>query len=154
VSGNTYTATMSFPQFSEEGVWRDWLVSLCDKTGNCVDLDTYDLLHRGINAAVGVGVVQTAYSRTVGLRLRRRAAIGWVDSSTASSCWWYVPVMLQRRSVSGWKKIGQTVADFNGNFRFRTRGIPGRYKATAITFGVGTPTVTTCSAASKVARKR
>lgn len=146
-SGDTYTASLTFVQYAEDGVWRDWAVSLCDKAGNCADLDTYDLMHGGINIAVGVGSFQSSYARTVSLRLGRRVATGYVDASTPSACFWYVPVLVARRTTSGWKKIGIKLANYDGYFKIRTQGLPGKYRATAIGLGLGNPTVTTCSSA-------
>jgi hypothetical protein len=44
--------------------------------------------------------------------------------------------------------MGTTLSDFNGDFRIRTRGKPGRYRATAVSFSPGTPPVTRCSTAT------
>jgi hypothetical protein len=151
VSGDTYTLSGTIPQYAEEGIWKDWSIQLTDRAGNMMVLGEADLLVRGINAAIGVGTIESAYSRTISLKLTRRRASGYVHSDVASTCFWYVPVVVERKTSSGWKKVRLTLADYQGHYSFRIRKV-GRYRATATQFDLGTPTVTTCSKAS--VRKR
>lgn len=150
-SGDTYTFSATILQFAEEGIWRDWSIQLTDKAGNMVVLDEADLLILGVNAAVGVGTIESSFSRTITLRLTRRRASGYVRSDLASTCFWFVPVNVQRKTSSGWKKVRSTLADYQGYYSVRIRKA-GRYRAIATTFGLGTPLITTCAAAT--ARRR
>jgi hypothetical protein len=151
VSGDTYTLSGTIPQYAEEGIWKDWSIQLTDKAGNMVVLDEADLLALGINAAVGVGSFDATYARTISLFLSRRRASGFVDSDTQSTCFWYVPVTVERKTASGWRTVRSTIADHLGFYSVRIRKF-GRYRATATAFDLGTPTITTCERAA--ARKR
>lgn len=147
VSGDTYSDTATFPQYAEEGVWKDWSIYLSDKAGNYTFIHEDDLISAGINQAVGVDPFNASYSRTVSLKLTSTKAAGTVHSDVESSCFWFVPVILERKTQSGWKKVGSTLSLYNGFYRIRVHK-PGRYRVTATEFGIGTPTVTTCSKAS------
>jgi hypothetical protein len=150
-SGNTYTATMTIPQYGEQGVWRDWDVYLQDEAGNFTRVSEAQMLASGINAAVGVGTVNLSYPRTISLSLTRHRASGNVRSDTPSTCYWFVPVSVQRKTDSGWKKVRSTLADYQGHFSVKIRKT-GRYRAVADSFGLGTPPITTCQTAT--AKKR
>jgi hypothetical protein len=151
VSGDSYTATVTLKQYAEEGIWKDWHVWLFDKAGNYVVLDEYDLLRLGTNVAVGVGTFDASYPRTISLRLSRTKASGYVQSDVPSTCFWFIPVLLERRTSSGWKKAGSTLSLYDGYYRVRINK-PGKYRATATEFGIGSPTLTTCSKVSAVGR--
>jgi len=151
VSGDTYASTMTVPQYAEQGIWRDWVVYLTDEVGNYVWLYEDDLISAGVNEAVGVDPFDTSYARTITLRLSRTRASGYVAAELESACFWYVPVVLERKTTSGWKRVGSTLSLYDGYYRV---GISkaGRYRATATEFGTGTPSLTTCLTAA-VARR-
>jgi hypothetical protein len=153
VSGDTYTATIFWSQYSggQGGIFRDWLIYLVDNAGNDTYIDVRDLYYKGINLAVGVNAFDQSYPRIVSLRLTRRRASGYVDASDASNCWWFVPVKLERKTRSGWRKVGSTLSGWSGGFSFHITKT-GKYRATATEYGLGTPTVTTCLARSDTAR--
>ena len=69
------------------------------KAGSMIVLDEADLLVGGINAAIGVGTIESAYTRTISLALTRRRASGYVDADLASTCFWYVPVVVERKAA-------------------------------------------------------
>lgn len=149
VSGDTYTATATIAQFAERGIWRNWGLFLDDRAGNEVFLDETDLLALGMNVAVGVGTFEAVYARTILLKLGNRSARIQVGAAAESTCSSRVPILLQLKTKSGWKKVGSALTSNSGR-----RSIPihkaGKYRATATEFGLGTPTVTTCSKASVV----
>jgi hypothetical protein len=149
VSGDTFSANVSIAMFAEAGIWRDWYIYLYDNVGNSVEYDEYDLISRNINVAVGVGSYSSSYHRTISLKLRRTQASGTVDTNLASACFWYVPVLLERKTKSGWRHVAETLSDFNGKFRIAIHK-RGTYRATATPFAIGTPTLTMCSRASVV----
>lgn len=151
VSGDSYTAEAMFPQFAEEGIWKDWSIQLTDRAGNLVVLGEFDLLSQGINAAVGVGSLEESYARSVSLRVRRTRASGRVSAPLESTCFWFVPVTLQRRTASGWRQVGTMLSSYQGGFSFHIRR-EGKYRAIATSFGIGTPNLTTCTQASQTAR--
>lgn len=153
VSGDTYTETLTFPRYSEQGIWKDWSLFLADEVGNTVWLDAYNVYLAGINQAVGVDPFETSYARRVSLNIGKTKATGSVSADVASSCYWFVPVLLQRKTKSGWKNAGRALADYNGYYRIPIR-MMGRYRATATTFGIGTPAITTCSKASVVRTRK
>jgi hypothetical protein len=151
VSGDTYTQTLSFPQYAEEGIWKDWSFFLADEAGNWVYVYDNNLMAAGINQAVGVDPFDPSYSRTISLKLSKTTATGYVDADLASSCFWFVPVLLERKTSSGWKRAGSTLSLYDGYYKFRIKKA-GKYRATATEFGLGTPTLTTCSKASATHR--
>lgn len=150
VSGDTYTATIPIPQFSEDGVWRDWEIYLEDNVGNLSVVNEYELLVAGINVAFGVSPVEDSAGRTMAFRVGRTRVSGHLDSSIASACFWYVPIKIERRTRSGWRQVGSGYTSFHGGFsRHITK--EGKYRATASEFAIGTPTLTTCARVSKTA---
>lgn len=151
VSGDTYSDTATFAQYAEQGVWKDWSLYLSDKAGNFVRLDEYDLISAGVNQAVGVDPFDSSYTRTVSIKLRATSASGYVDAATESSCSWFVPVLLERKTSSGWKRAGATLSLYDGYYKLRIKKT-GKYRASATEFGLGTPTLTTCSKASATHR--
>lgn len=83
--------------------------------------------------------------------MRGTRASGVVEADPASTCSWWVPVSLQRKTKSGWKKVGVTLADYQGHFDFYiNQPRKGMYRAIATPFGIGTPSLTTCNRASIV----
>jgi hypothetical protein len=148
-AGDTYTQTLTVPQYAEEGIWRDWSIYLQDEAGNWTRVYEDAMLLSGINAAVGVTSYDTSYSRTITLNLSSRRASGNVHATLASTCFWFVPVSVEKRTASGWKKVRSTLAAYDGHYSVRIR-TPGKYRATATEFAIGTPTITTCSKASAV----
>lgn len=149
VSGDTYTATITFPQYSGGvgSIFRDWEVLLVDNAGNQTFLSVRDLYNQGFNLAFGVNAYATTYARTVHLKVTKSRASGYVNAASASNCWWYVPVILERKTASGWKHSGSVLSGWNGQFSFHITKV-SKYRATAPSFGLGTPTVTTCLKAS------
>ncbi len=151
VSGDSYTASVTIQQYAEDGVWKDWSLWLYDKTGNYVVWDEWGLVGHGMNIAVGVGTVEASYARTMTLNLSRTKAYGYLDADLESGCFWYVPVVVERKTSTGWKQVRQTLSLYDGYYSVRIRK-EGRYRATATEFGLGTPAVTTCLASSARAR--
>lgn len=151
VSGDTYSATIGIPQFSESGIWRDWYFYLEDQVGNLAVVDEFELLMAGINVAFGVAPVEDSAGRTMSFRAGRRRVSGHLDSSLASTCFWYAPITIERRTRLGWKQIGEGLTSFHGDFSLRIRK-PGKFRAIASEFAIGTPTLTTCARVSKTAR--
>lgn len=149
VSGDTYAATITFPQDSDSYIFRDWLVYLIDNVGNKSWIDGRDLLDLSINVAVGVNAVAPAYSRGIYLAFHNSRAIGSIAAAAESGCWWDVPVILQRKTSSGRKEVGEGYANYFGAFRFPVHK-KGKYRVTATEIGLGTPAVTTCLKASKI----
>jgi hypothetical protein len=150
VSGDTYSATIGIPQFSESGIWRDWYFYLEDNVGNLAVVDEFELLVAGISVAFGVAPVEDSAGRTMSFRAGRTRVSGHLDSSLASTCFWYAPITIERRTRSGWKQVGEGLTSFQGGFSLRIRQ-PGKFRATAPEFAIGTPTVTTCTRVSKTA---
>lgn len=150
-SGDTYTTTLVIPQYAENGIWRDWYFFLEDNATNQVVVDEYDLLLQGINVALGVGNFDDAYARTLSLRVGRTRASGHLNAQLESTCFWFVPVILQRRTAAGWREVGTALSSYQGDFSFRIRR-EGKYRAIAPSFGLGTPALTTCSQVSRTAR--
>jgi hypothetical protein len=111
--GDSYTAVVTIPAFSEVGVWKDWNIGLYDNYENEGFVGYDDLLARGMNLAVGVGTFATSYPRSVSLKVRGTQASGLVESDPASTCFWWVPVSLQHKRKSGWTKVGTTLAGYN-----------------------------------------
>lgn len=148
VSGDTYTTTIVIPQFSESGVWRDWYFYLEDNTSNLAVVDEYELLVAGINVAVGVDPIEDSYGRTMSLHVGRTKVSGYLDSSLASTCFWYVPITIERRTKLGWKQVGGSLTSYQGGFSLHIRK-SGKFRATASEFAIGTPTITTCARVSK-----
>ena len=147
VSGDTYAATIPIAQYAEQGIWRDWIIELVDNAGNYAVLNEYDLMTRDISMAVGVGSLDAAYARVITLRLTNKKAYGDLTAELESSCFWFVPVLLERKTSSGWKRAGSTLTSYDGTYKIRI-GKDGRYRATAAEIGLGTPTLTTCSRAA------
>ncbi len=150
VSGDTYSATIVIPQFAESGVWRDWEFYLEDNVSNLTIVDEYELLQAGINVAVGVDPFDATAGRTMSLRVGRTRVSGHLDSSLDSTCFWYVPITIERRTTSGWRQVGSGLTSFTGGFSLHT-GRSGKYRATAPEFAIGTPTIMTCARVSKTA---
>jgi hypothetical protein len=147
ISGDTYSATITIPRYSEAGIWRDWYFELWDNAANSTVFDGYELLQQGINIAFGVQDFADSYSRNISLKLSRTRAAGYVNATLASACFWYIPVTLERKTASGWRKIGTQLSSFMGHYSFHIRKA-GKYRTTAEEFPLGTPTVTTCLKAS------
>lgn len=151
VSGDTWVTTLTIPQFAENGIWRDWRFFLEDSATNLAVVDEYDLLRAGMNVAFGVGSYESSYARSISLRLGRSTASGRVSAALESTCFWFVPVRLQRRTAAGWRQVGTTLSSYRGAFSFKIKR-EGRYRATATSFGIGTPSLTTCANAVRTAR--
>lgn len=147
-SSNTYRATLTFAPNSEEGVWMSWAVYLADNAGNELYLEEGELLDRGINVAVGVGSFATSQSRTIGLQINTIRALGKVLGDAGTTCEAWVPVLLERKAPSGWQRVWQTHTRQGGGFSIKRDFKPGKYRATALELGVGTPTLTTCERVS------
>lgn len=150
VSGDTYSTTIVIPQFAESGVWRDWYFYLEDNVSNLAVVDEYELLVAGINVAVGVDPFEDSSGRTMSLRVGKTRVSAYLDSSLTSTCFWYVPIKIERRTRSGWKQVGAGLTSFQGGFSLHVRK-SGKFRATAAEFAIGTPTVTTCTRVSKTA---
>lgn len=150
VSGDTYSATIPIPQSSEIGVWRDWHIRLKDDAGNLTVVDEHELLVAGINVAFGVGPVEDSVGRTISFKVGKASASVHLDSSVASTCFRYVPIKIERKTRSGWKKVGSGYTSFQGGFSRHVRK-KGKYRAVASEFAIGTPGVTTCARVSKTA---
>jgi hypothetical protein len=154
VSGNTYTATFTIAQFAEQGVWARWTIYIIDRVGNDVVIDEKQLLVKGINVAVGVGNYASTYDRSLTFRLSPRSAphsvFGSFTKDEESPCSLDVPLIVQRKTRSGWKQVGKMYSS-DGRFRLRwEKDTPGKYRVIAPTFGIGTPTLTTCLKTSAV----
>ena len=150
VSGDTYSTAIPIPRFSEIGVWRDWHIRLKDAVGNLTVVDEYELLVAGINVAFGVGPVEDSAGRTMSFKVGKTTASVHLDSSVASTCFWYVPIKIERKTTSGWKKVGSGYTSFQGAFSRHIKKA-GKYRASASEFAIGTPTITTCARVSKTA---
>ena len=150
VSGDTYTTTLVIPQFAESGIWRDWYFYLEDNVSNLAVVDEYELLVAGINVAVGVDPFEDSSGRTMSFRVGRTRVSGHLDSSLASTCFWYVPVTIERRTKSGWRRVGASLTSFTGRFSLHISK-SGKYRATAPEFAIGTPTLATCARVAKTA---
>jgi hypothetical protein len=148
VSGDTYSATIPIPQFSEIGVWRDWHIHLEDDAGSLSNVDEYELLVAGINVAFGVGPVEDSAGRTMSFKVGKTKASVHLDSSVASTCFWYVPIKIERKTRLGWKKVGSGYTSFRGGFSRHIKN-GAKYRATASEFAIGTSRVTTCARVSK-----
>jgi hypothetical protein len=147
VGGDTYIASLTIPAYSEEGIWKDWGIWLIDNYDNELLLEYDDLLDRGLDLAVGVGGFSATYPRSLSLKVTNSRAFGEVDAALESTCFWWVPVSLQRKTPSGWKKVGSTLAEYDGDFSFFITK-KGTYRAIAPAVGIGTAVLTTCLKAS------
>lgn len=152
---DSYMAVLTIPAFSEAGIWKDWNIWLIDNYDNEVLLEYDDLLARGLNLAVAVGSYDTSYPRSVSLKVRGTRASGVVESDPASTCSWFVPVSLQRKTKTGWRKVDTTLSHYQGDFSFyinQPKKVP--YRAIAAEFGIGTPSLTTCEKASIIRQSK
>lgn len=147
-SSNTYTSTLTFAPHSEEGVWISWAIYLVDNAGNELYLEEGELLARGINVAVGVGGFAPSYSRTIGFQINTIRALGKVRGDAGATCEGWVPVLLERQTSSGWQRVWRTYTRENGGFSIKRDFKPGKYRATALELGIGSPTMTTCKRVS------
>lgn len=144
VSGDSYVATLTIAQYAEDGIW-EVTVDLNDNAGNRSFLR---VRRRGFNVALGVGNFPSSFSRSVTIRFRHASASGQVRAD-APMCYASVPVILELKTDSGWKRVGRMTSRASGNYKFSlATNAPGKYRVTATAFGIGTPTLTTCLRAS------
>jgi hypothetical protein len=151
-SGDSYTTTLTFSQFAEEGIWADLVITLTDAAGNIARLDRSKLLAIGINAAIGVGSISPTVERSVTLTLRLsvgRTSVR-IIADQESACSGQVPVRFEQKTPSGWNLVRSGITTPRGQYNFPLHE-QGKYRAVAPASRIGTPTLTTCLKASRAA---
>jgi hypothetical protein len=79
-------------------------------------------------------------------------ASGELTGDATITCITGAPIVLERKTDTGWKRLGTSVLDRGGRFNFTFHAKAGKYRATATPFVLGAPPVSTCARARVTAR--